>query len=83
MIVRDSVEEGSSDMSTVQQPDGSTLSARLHAIAFWSLVVFLAGACAGIGAAFKYHSYQMDRTVQLGSFIHDNVVYDVRQKGLR
>ncbi len=83
MTMRDNVEQIRSDTTeagTVEGRAGRALSERFHTIAFWFVVVFLFGACAGVGAAFKYHSAQLDKSVQLGCFIHNGVAYDVSLK---
>jgi hypothetical protein len=61
-------------------PGGRRQSERFNAVAFWLLFVFLLGVCVGTGAAFKYHSRQLDRSIQLGCFVHDGVVYEVQPK---
>jgi hypothetical protein len=72
-------EEGVGTGST-RTHEGRALSERFNTIAFWFLAIFLLGACAGIGAAFKYHSSQLDRSIRLGCFIHEGVVYEVVPK---
>lgn len=83
MTVTDRVEERRAD-TTGTKPAGRqearAVSEKFNAIAFWFLAIFLLGACAGIGAAFKYHSAQLDRSIRLGCFIHDGVVYEVMPK---
>lgn len=68
------------EKGTVRQPQLRALTERVHTVAFWFLVVFLLGACAGVGVAFKYHSSQIEKSTRLGSFIHDGVVYEVTPK---
>lgn len=84
MMTRDNVEQIHADKGEASSAEGRArraTSERFHTIAFWFVVVFLFGACAGIGAAFKYHSTQLDKSVQLGCFIHEGVAYDIRLKG--
>ena len=76
----DPVRVDGTDGCAVGRSEGRALPERFHAIAFWLLAIFLLGACAGIGAAFKYHSTQLDRSIHLGSFVHDGVVYEVTPK---
>jgi hypothetical protein len=77
------VEEGRADIPDeriVRRREGRTLSEKFNAVAFWFLAAFLLGACVGIGTAFKYHSTQLDRSISLGCFVHDGVVYQVAPK---
>lgn len=86
MGVSDNVEQihgEKEEMAKVERRHGRMLSEQVHAIAFWFLIVALLGACAGIALSFKYHSNQLDKTVQIGSFVHKDVVYEVRPRGLR
>lgn len=57
-----------------------TVSEKFNAVAFWLLAAFLLGTCAGVGTAFKYHSTQLDRSIRLGGFVHDGVVYQIMPK---
>jgi hypothetical protein len=82
----DNVEQirtGKEEIVKTEREHGHMLSEKVHAIALWFLIVALLGASAGIGLAFKYHSNQLDKTVQIGSFVHKHVVYEVRPRGLK
>ncbi len=90
MAVSDNVEQiveqinvHKGERDSVDRRYGHYLSERFHAIAFWFLIVALFGACAGVGIAFKYHSAQLDRTVQIGSFVHKDVVYEVKPRNAK
>ncbi len=52
----------------------------LHSIIFWCLILFLAGAVAGIAFAFRYHSNELTKAAQLGCLIHNGVTYELRQR---
>ncbi len=83
-MIRDNVEQIHSDESETGSARPMSRRAsyeRYHAVAFWFLVVLLFGGCLGVAAAFKYHSSQLDRTVQIGSFLHKGIIYDVRARG--
>ncbi len=56
------------------------LAERMHAIAFWCLILFLAGALAGIAVSFRYHSEELNKATQLGCLIHDGVTYELKRK---
>jgi hypothetical protein len=51
-----------------------------HAIAFWCLILFLAGAVAGMAVAFKYHSSELSKATRLGCLIHDGITYELKQR---
>ena len=55
-------------------------SERLHAIAFWCLILFLAGALTGTAFAFRYHSNELSRATHLGYLIHNGVTYELKQR---
>jgi len=77
------IQAGRTDKAGIGRLSGRVLSDKVHAIAFWFLIVALFGACGGIAVAFKYHSNQLDRTVQIGSFVHKDAVYEVKPRGVR
>ncbi len=78
-MIGDNVDQIHTDQGEIRRTGlmhGRASYGRYHAIAFWFLVVLLFGGCLGAGAAFKYHSAQLDKTVQIGSFLHNGVIYD-------
>jgi hypothetical protein len=53
---------------------------RVHAVAFWCLILFLAGAVAGMAVAFKYHSAELSKATRLGCLIHDGTTYELKKR---
>lgn len=57
-----------------------TFTERVHTTAFWCLILFLAGAVAGMALAFTYHSSEITKATRLGCLIHDGVTYELKRR---
>lgn len=49
-------------------------------LGLWILIAFMIGAAVGGYGIYRFNDWQMWKTTKMGCFIHDNRVYEVKER---